>query len=228
MSTPDTVWDYYGLTAQAANEGELNPQMFNSFIDGTKSAIEMTAVANATGLFPQREGLQFPPCGVDSLARLLKPISSGGTLTHHGTVEVVSSLDRDGRIVPGDLRWGVFVIVEAPTDYVRRCFQEYGLLTDDSGRMAMYRSHHLIGLELGISISRVGFDRKPTGAPNAFLADTCAVAKRDLAAGTTLDGEGGFCAYGVLMSADLSVGRRALPIGLAQGVMSADQLAQVN
>ena len=218
-STPDTVWEYYGLTAQMVSEGGLNPRLFNSFVDGTKSAIEMAAVANATGLVPQPDGLHFQPCGIDSLARVLRPVSDGGQLSRKGTVEVISSLERSGHPVRRDLRWGVFVILEAPTDYVRHCFQEYGLLTDKSGRYAaMYRSHHLIGLELGVSIARVGFHGEPTGAPRRFHADVCAVAKRDLPSGTTLDGEGGFCAYGTLMPAELSLDRGALPIGLAQGV----------
>ena len=65
--TPDDVWTHYGLTPAEAEAGGMNPQMFNSFLDGTKSAIEMTAVANATGLTPAPEGLRFPPCGVDDL-----------------------------------------------------------------------------------------------------------------------------------------------------------------
>ena len=77
-STPETVWGYYGLTPEQARAGGMNPQMFNSFLDGTKSAIEMAAVANATGLAPAKGGLAFPPCGVDDLPRLLRPASEGG------------------------------------------------------------------------------------------------------------------------------------------------------
>ena len=163
-STPDTVWGHYGFTPGMVAEGDFNARMFNSFLDGTKSAIEMAAVANATGLTPSPEGLSFPPCSADELPQVLKPRSAGGVLHHAGQVEVVSSLSRDGREVPRNLRWGVYVTFAADSDYVRRCFREYGLVTDDSGEYAgMYRPYHLIGLELGISVAAVGLRREPTG-----------------------------------------------------------------
>jgi predicted homoserine dehydrogenase-like protein len=218
-STPDTVWGHYGLTPDAARLGGMNPQMFNSFLDGTKSAIEMAAVANATGLLPAADGLRFPPCGVDDLPRLLKPENEGGVLDHVGQVEVISSLERDGRPVFRDLRWGVYVTFEAPSDYVRRCFAEYGLVTDPSGRYAsMYKPYHLIGLELGISVASAALRGEATGAATSFRGDAVATAKRDLKAGETLDGEGGFTVYGKLLPAAASLAIGALPIGLAHGV----------
>ena len=219
VSTPDTVWSHYGLTPEQARLGGMNAQMFNSFLDGTKSAIEMAAVANATGLLPAPGGLAFPPCGVDDLARVLRPATVGGQLHHKGQVEVVSSLERDGRPVFRDLRWGVYVVVEAPTDYAARCFAEYGLVTDPSGRYsAMYKPYHLIGLELGISVASVGLRREPTGAATGFRADVVATAKRDLRAGEVLDGEGGFTVWGKVMPAADSLRGRGVPIGLAHGV----------
>ncbi|MBI5069298.1 MAG: Gfo/Idh/MocA family oxidoreductase [Deltaproteobacteria bacterium] len=219
QSTPDTVWKHYGFTPEQVAAGDFNAQMFNSFLDGTKSAIEMAAVANATGLAPAPEGLSFPPCGVDDLARVLRPRSDGGQLHHAGQVEVISSLERDGRPVFRDLRWGVYVTFRADSPYVERCFKEYGLVTDDTGRYSsMYKPFHLIGLELGISVASAGLRKEPTGAPRAFLADAVATAKRDLAAGETLDGEGGHRVYGRLMTAADSVRLDGLPIGLAHGV----------
>ncbi|MSO70089.1 MAG: flagellar biosynthesis protein FlgA [Alphaproteobacteria bacterium] len=217
--TPDDVWGHYGLTPESAAKGGMNPQMFNSFLDGTKSAIEMTAVANATGLTPAPDGLAFPPCGTHELAQLLKPKSEGGLLHHKGQVEVISSEARDGSHLPDDLRWGVYVVFEAPSDYVKACFKEYGLSTDDTGRYAsLYKPYHLIGLELGISVASVGLRGEPTGAPSGFRADACATAKRDLKVGEMLDGEGGYTVYGRLMPASASLGIGALPIGLAHGV----------
>jgi predicted homoserine dehydrogenase-like protein len=216
QSTPDTVWPYYGLTAEQARLGGMNPQMFNSFLDGTKSAIEMAAVANATGLTPAADGLHFPPCGVDDLPRVLRPKSDGGQLDHKGQVEVISSLERDGRPVHRDLRWGVYVVFEAPSDYVKRCFAEYGLVTDASGRYtALYKPYHLIGLELGISVASAGLRREPTGQPTGFRGDVVATAKRDLMEGEMLDGEGGFTVWGKLMPAADSLRLGGLPIGLA-------------
>jgi predicted homoserine dehydrogenase-like protein len=218
-STPDTVWGHYGFSAAQVAAGDFNARMFNSFLDGTKSAIEMAAVANATGLLPASGGLGFPPCGVDDLARVLRPASEGGVLARAGTVEVVSSLERDGRPVFRDLRWGVYVTFEAPSDYVRKCFAEYGLVTDPSGRYsAMYKPYHLIGLELGVSVASAALRGEPTGAPTGWRGDAVATAKRPLAAGETLDGEGGYTVYGKLMPAAESLAAGALPIGLAHGV----------
>ncbi len=214
-STPDTVWGHYGLSAEDAQLGGLNAQMFNSFLDGTKSAIEMCAVANATGLTAP-DGLAFPPCGVDDLARVLRPRQEGGTLSHRGQVEVISSLERDGRPVFRDLRWGVYVVFAGGSPYVERCFREYGLVTDPSGRYsALYKPYHLIGLELGISVASIGLRGEATGAPIGFNADVVATAKRDLAAGEMLDGEGGFTVYGRVMPAAQSLRVGGLPLGLA-------------
>jgi len=218
-ATPDTVWGYYGFSPEFVAQGDYNARLFNSFLDGTKSAIEMAAVANATGLLPQPEGLQFPPCGADDLQHVLRPRADGGILPHKGTVEVVSSLERDGRPVYRDLRFGVYVVFAAPSDYVKRCFVEYGIRADSTGRYAaLYRPYHLIGLELTVSVLRVGLRGEATGTATGFRGDVVAIAKRDLAAGETLDGEGGFCVWGKLMPAADSLRSGGLPIGLAHGV----------
>ena len=218
-STPDTVWEHYGLSADDAKAGGLNARMFNSFLDGTKSAIEMAAVANATGLVPAPGGLAFPPCSVDDLASVLIPRTHGGQLHHSGQVEVISSLHRDGSPVLRDLRWGVYVTFRAPTAYVERCFREYGLSTDASGRYAsMYKPYHLIGLELGVSVASVGLRHEPTGVARSWEGDVVATAKRALRAGETLDGEGGYTVYGALLPAPLSLAHGALPLGLAHGM----------
>jgi predicted homoserine dehydrogenase-like protein len=218
-STPDTVWNYYGLTPQQAKNAGMNSKMFNSFLDGTKSAIEMAAVANATGLRAPSAGLHFPACGTHELAQKLKPKSAGGLLEDSGLVEVISSLARDGGPVENDLRWGVFVTFEAPTDYAAACFSQYGVTTDQSGRYAsLYRPSHLIGLELGVSVACAAFRGEATGSPVAFNGDVVATAKRDLAAGEILDGEGGYTIWGKLMPAADSVKLGGLPIGLASNV----------
>jgi predicted homoserine dehydrogenase-like protein len=193
--------------------------MFNSFLDGTKSALEMAAIANATGLAVPSDGLSFPPCGADDLAHVLRPREAGGVLERAGMVEVVSSLERDGRPVSRDLRWGVYVVIEAPSDYAAACFRQYGLKTDESGRYAaMYKPFHLIGLELNVSILSAALRGEPTGQTRGFHGDVVAVAKRDLRAGEILDGEGGFTVWGKLLPAGVSLELGALPIGLAHGI----------
>jgi predicted homoserine dehydrogenase-like protein len=217
--TPADVWSHYGLSAGEAQSAGMNPQMFNSFLDGTKSAIEMAAIANATGLDVPTDGLLFPPCGVDDLPHVMRPRDKGGVLEKSGVVEVVSSLERDGRPVFRDLRWGVYVVLEAPNDYAADCFKQYGLKTDSSGRYAaMYKPYHLIGLELNISVLSAALRNEPTGQPHGFRGDAVAVAKRDLRAGEMLDGEGGYTVWGKLMPAAASLKVGALPIGLAHKV----------
>jgi len=219
-STPETVWGHYGFSEEQVAGGDFNAKMFNSFLDGTKSALEMAAVANAAGLEPAADGLAFPACGVDDLPNILRPRDDGGILSHKGTVEVVSSIERDGRPVFRDLRWGVYATFEAPSDYVRKCFAEYGLRTDTTGRYAaMYKPYHLIGLELGVSIASVMLRGEPTGTTREFRGDVVATAKRDLRPGERLDGEGGGMAYGRLMPAQASLAAGCLPIGLAHGVV---------
>ncbi len=216
QSTPDTVWGHYGFTPEQVAGGDFNAQMFNSFLDGTKSALEMAAVANGCDLLPPDDGLAFPPCGVDDLPHILRPQADGGTLPRKGMVEVVSSVERDGRPVFRDLRWGVYAVCEAPSDYVRDCFAQYGLKTDSTGRYAaMYKPYHLIGLELGHSVASIAVRGEATGATGDWRGDVAATAKRTLKAGEVLDGEGGFTVYGKLMPARAALAADALPIGLA-------------
>lgn len=225
--TPDDVWDHYGITAEDAAKGGMNPQMFNSFMDGTKSAIEMAAVANACELTPAPGGLVFPPVGCERLAEALRPKADGGLLDLKGQVEVISSLERDGSPVERDLRWGVYVVFEAPSDYAKRCFAEYGLATDSSGRYAaMYKPYHLIGLELGISVAHAALHGQATGTARGWRGDVVATAKRDLKPGETLDGEGGYTVWGKLAPAAESLRAGGLPLGLAQGVTLARAVAK--
>jgi predicted homoserine dehydrogenase-like protein len=217
--TPDEVWQHYGLAPEEAQLGGMNPQMFNSFLDGTKSAIEMAAIANACDLAVPHDGLQFPPCGVDDLPQVLRAAAAGGVLERDGMVEVVSSLERHGRPVFRDLRWGVYVVLKAPNEYARSCFREYGFKTDPSGwYAAMYKPFHLIGLELGISVLSAALRGEPTGQANGFRGDVVAVAKCALRAGGMLDGEGGYTVWGKLVPAERSLAEGALPIGLAHKV----------
>lgn len=218
--TPDTVWHHYGITPEAAREAGMNAQMFCSFMDGTKSAIEMAAIANASGLAVPADGLAFPPCSMDDLADVLRPTAEGGALEGKGLVEVVSSMERGANAdMDRHLRWGVYVVFEAPNDYSKACFQQYGLKTDASGRYAaLYRPYHLIGLELGVSVVNAVLRGEPTGAPEAWRGDVVAVAKRALEPGEMLDGEGGTCVWGKLVPAARSREIAALPIGLAHGV----------
>lgn len=218
-STPDTVWEHWGVSAEQAREGGMNPKMFNAFLDGSKPAIESAAIANACGLAAPSEGLRFPPASVEEIPAVMRLRSEGGVLERKGMVEVVSSLRADGTPVGYDLRKGVWVCVEATTDYIQRCFKEYQVFTDPGGRnMVQYKKWHLIGLELGISVASVGLRGEPTGVARGFHADVVATTKRALREGEMLDGEGGYTVYGKLAPASASLARRYLPLGLAHGM----------
>ena len=215
-STPDTIWNYWGLTAEQAERGRLNPKMFNSFLDGTKPAIESAAIANACNLAVPDHGLTFPTGSMDDIANLMRPASAGGALAQSGMVEVINSMGPDGQEVPYHIRQGVWVCVEASNDYQRNCFEEYLVVTDDSGYYTtVFKRWHLIGLELGMSVASVAERGETTGTPQVFNGDVVAIAKRPLKAGELLDGEGGFTVAGGLRPAAQSVAMGAIPLGLA-------------
>ncbi|MEI6768423.1 MAG: Gfo/Idh/MocA family oxidoreductase [Betaproteobacteria bacterium] len=218
-STPETVWALYGLTPEQAKRGGLNPKMFNSFLDGSKPSIESTAVSNATGLSVPSNGLLYPPASIEEIPFVTRPISEGGLLERKGMVEVISSLQKDGKPISHDIRMGVWVTIEADNDYIKNCFEEYDAHTDPSGRyFTLYKRWHLIGLEVGMSVASVALRGEPTGVATQWNADVVATAKKDLKPGELLDGEGGYTVWGKLLPARTSEEIGGLPLGLAQQV----------
>ena len=219
-STPDTVWENYGMTNEEAKNAGMNPKMFNSFTTGDKSSIEMAAVANASNLKCPKNGLTYPSVGVYDIANNLIPKSDGGLIDYDGQVEVISSIDSNKKNIPNDLRWGVYIVLKAQNEYVMNCFREYGMITDKSGRYsAIWRPYHYIGLELAQSIYSIALDKKATGQTKYFNADVISVAKKDLNVGDNLDGEGGFTARGRLVTSQESIKNNYLPLGLTDGAI---------
>ena len=233
-STPENVWDNYGLTHEEARKAGMNPKMFNSFVTGDKSSIEMAAVANASGLKCPDNGLTYPPVGVYEIANKLIPKNRGGVIDHEGQVEVISSIDKNKIQIPNDLRWGVYIVIKAQNNYAKNCFIEYGMITDKSGYYsAIWRPYHYIGLELAQSIYSIALDKKSTGHTKFFNADVISVAKKDLSVGERLDGEGGFAARGKLVSSKNSVENNFLPLGLSDGaitqkIIKKDEFIKIN
>lgn len=217
-STPENVWNNYGITAGEAKNAGMNPKMFNSFVTGDKSSIEMAAVANASGLKCPKNGLTYPPVGVYDIANKLIPKDNGGLIDHEGQVEVISSIDRNKIQIENDLRWGVYIVIKAQNNYVKDCFKEYGMVTDNSGEYsAIWRPYHYVGLELAQSIYSIALDKKSTGHTKFFNADVVSIAKKDLSSGEILDGEGGFTSRGRLVTSRNSVNSNFLPLGLSDG-----------
>ena len=220
-STPDTVWGHYGLTKERAEkESGMNPKMFNSFLCGDKSAIEMCAVSNAANLKCPSNGLTFPPIGVYDIAKKLIPKQEGGLIDFDGQVEVISSIDLNKNDTPNDLRWGVYIVIKAKNEYVKNCFKDYGMVTDSSGNYsAIWRPYHYIGLELAQSIYSIALDNRATGFTKNYNADVASYAKMDLKVGDKLDGEGGFCARGKLITSQKSKDEKILPLGLTDNAI---------
>ncbi len=220
-STPDTVWGHYGLTKERAeNESGMNPKMFNSFLCGDKSAIEMCAVSNAANLKCPSNGLTFPPVGVYDIAKKMIPKKDGGLIDSEGQVEVISSIDLEKKDIENDLRWGVYIVLKAKNEYVKNCFKDYGMVTDSSGNYsAIWRPYHYIGLELAQSIYSIALDKRATGFTKNYNAEVASIAKKDLKKGEKLDGEGGFCARGRLITSEKSKKEKILPLGLTDNAI---------
>jgi len=226
-STPDTVWDILSQYLNIQDRSHVNPKMFNSFVDGTKSGIEMTAVCNATGLKPQKNGLAFPPASRFECSEICKPKVDGGTLEFSGTTEVTSSVRRDGSEIEHHLAMGTYVVITSESQYALDCMKEYNCLPDKSGKYgALYRPTHMIGLELGLSVASVALRQEPTGSPIVFNSDVVATAKRDLKAGEMLDGEGGACVWGKQTPAEDSLKAGFLPRGLSNDVKLKRDIAE--
>ena len=214
--TPATVWEHYGLPPEQT--AGLNAQMFCSFLDGTKSAVEMAAVANATGLVPQARGLGFPACGTADLASQLRPAGEGGVLDRSATLEVVSSMHADGSPVAGDLRWGVYVTIGAADRFVAAAFAAYGLATSGDGRVAaLWRPSHLVGLELGVSVARAALAGEPTGAAVAAIAGRLMLCQARSAGGRDDRRRGRRACLRRPAEPVAGLGARMLPMGLARG-----------
>ncbi|MGY4857338.1 NAD(P)H-dependent oxidoreductase [Cryobacterium sp. AP23] len=224
---PDNVWENWEFSKELTDSGQLNPNMHTSFRDGTKAAIEMAAVANAARLVPSDTGLTFTPGNVEEIATICRPKEVGGVLDNHGSVDVLSSVNRDGSWIPFNTQEGVFVVVKATNDYVSTCFAEYPWHPDPTNQYAaLYRPYHYVGLELNISIANAALRGISTGHPEGFYGDVVATAKKDLTAGEFLDGEGGYTVWGKLVSAKHSVEAGALPVALAHHVELVNDIAK--
>ena len=224
---PDNVWENWEFSKELTDSGQLNPYMHTSFRDGTKAAIEMAAVANGAGLAPSDAGLSFTPGNVEEIATICRPAAVGGALAHEGSVDVMSSVNRDGSWISHNTQEGVFVVVKATNDYVSGCFTEYPWHPDPTGQYAaLYRPYHYVGLELNVSIANAELRGIATGSPAGFFGDVVATAKKDLTAGEFLDGEGGFTVWGKLVSAKHSVATGALPVALAHHVELRNDIAK--
>lgn len=189
--------------AEEAQQKGMNPRMLCSFVDGTKTMIEMADLANATGLELTRRSMHGPEASVKTLQDVFKPVEDGGILETSGVVDYAT----------GDVAPGVFVIGKAthPVVHEELSYLKMG----DGPYFSFYRPYHLASVEAVLSIGEVMIDGQPSLAPRAWKADVSAMAKRDLVAGERIDGIGGEHVYGDAVPAAEARQNRELPIGLA-------------
>jgi predicted homoserine dehydrogenase-like protein len=212
---PDDVASAYGFTGK-----DYNAQMFGSFLDGTKHAIEMACLANMTGLVPDVRGMHFPTADLRQIPDILCHRDKGGVLGQEGVVEAVSSIDANEIAVERGLRGGLYCVVEAPP-FALESLRSYGeiigmIIGERSGYATIYRPQHWIGHEMPISVARIMVNGETCGTPIGQYAEVVAAAKKPLPAGTVLDGEGGYCTYGLLEKAAVAKAENLLPVGLSQ------------
>jgi homoserine dehydrogenase len=218
-STPETVWQHYGIKAKDALSSGMNPKMFNSFLTGDKSSIEMAAVANSSHLKVPDTGLNYPCINTNQIAKQLIPMESGGLLEKNRQLEVITSIDENKKEIDNHLRWGVFLVFKGKNNYVKNCFSDYGMIVDDTGEYtALWRPYHYIGLELAQSIYSIALNKQATGYTKSYKADVAAVAKVNLYPGDILDGEGGYKVKGKLVNSLISHKKNILPLGLSDNI----------
>ena len=212
---PDDAYKRYGYSQNEFKNNKLNPKMYNSFLDGTKSAVEMCSVANMTGMIPDIPGMHFPPASIDDIPSILIPKTDGGILSKSNVVEVISCLNRDGSEISNSLRWGVFIVITTDSKYLRSCIKEYGVPTDSTGKYAvMWRPYHFVGMETPISIAKAHLYKEATGSPQNQTCEVVAKAKNNLFVKEVLEGEGGNNTYGVIVEQKYAADNNLLPIGL--------------
>jgi predicted homoserine dehydrogenase-like protein len=188
-----------------ARSKDMNPKILASFIDGTKTMVEMAAVSNATGLLPDRPGMHGAKIEVESLVRAFVPREAGGIFRHRGTVEYST-----GSFAPG-----VFAIVYTDDARIRK---DMKFITKAEGPYYLhYRPYHLCDLETPQSIAEAVLLNEVTVAAETMHSEVAAVAKRHLKAGEKIAGIGSTDIYGRIYTYTEACEREAIPLGVAAG-----------
>ncbi|HEY4192117.1 MAG TPA: SAF domain-containing protein, partial [Mesorhizobium sp.] len=185
----------------------MNPRMLVEFVDGSKTMVEMCAIANATGLVPDVPGMHGPRADRDDLAKVLVPREDGGILHKKGVVDYT---------VGKGVAPGVFVIVEATHPRIIERMND--LHIGHGPYYSFFRPYHLTSLEVPLTAARIMLHGRPDMVPLPRpVAEVCAVAKRDLAAGETFDAIGETCYRSWTMTVGDARAQHAIPVGLLEG-----------
>ena len=215
--TPDTVPARFGFSEETIARRTINLKMYNSFRDGSKAQIEMTALANMAGLVPDVRGMHEPSANLADIPRLFSLSDEGGILSRHGVVELANSIAPDGRtMLSSPLMMGVFVVIRTDHPFIQEDLAGYYLYPGGDGHnFLLYRPYHLVAVEAPISIAKAALYGQPTGAPlTTPVAEVITVAKRDLKAGEMLEGSGGYTVNGLCEKAVVARAENLVPFGL--------------
>ncbi|WP_129113919.1 NAD(P)H-dependent oxidoreductase [Halegenticoccus tardaugens] len=219
--TPDDVFERWGFDEKFVKENQLNPYMYNSFLDGTKVAVEMCAVANATGMKPDVAGMHLPAAELEEIPEYMRPKEDGGLLENSGVVDTISSLHPDGSEVENDIEFGVWIVTTTPNEGVQEYLNQYGgsgMYVASAGKYQLfYRPFHLPGTETSVSVANAALRNEPTGVPKQREAEVVGAAKRGLSAGEELDGGGGYTVYGLIEDAETATLANHVPLELLDG-----------
>ena len=216
---PDTVPARFGFTEEMISRRKINFKMYNSFRDGTKAQVEMTALSNMAGLPPDKRGMHEPSVNISDIARVLSLEEEGGVLNSSGVVDLANSIATDGKTpLERPLNMGVFVVIRTDHPFIQEDLKGYIAIEGGNGKnFLLYRPYHLVAVEAPITIAKAALFGLPTGAPVGHTSDVIAVAKKDLKQGEVLDGGGGYTVSGLIERADVSMRDGLLPLGLSSG-----------
>lgn len=220
QGTPDTVPQRFGFSEELIARRTINAKMFNSFRDGTKANVEMTALANAAGLVPDVRGMHEPAVNIEEIAQRFSLREEGGLLSQQGVVELANSVAADGKtLLPNALKMGVFCVIRTDHPFIQEDLQSYYVAPGGNGNnYVLWRPYHLVAVEAPISIMNAVFYGVATGSPLPTpTADCVTIAKRHLEEGETLDGGGGYTVLGHCEKATIARAQGLLPLGLCQG-----------
>ena len=227
--TPESVPQRFGFDEETLARRTINLKMYNSFRDGSKAQLEMTALANMAGLVPDVRGMHEPSANLADIPRLFSLVEEGGLLGQHGVVELANSIGPDGKtMLPDPIRMGVFCVVCTEHPFTQEDLASYYVHPGGNGQnFLLYRPYHLVAVAAPISILKAALYGAPTGAPlYPPTAEVIAVAKRDLKAGELLDGSGGYTVNGLCEKAVVASAERLLPLGLADGARRTQPIPQ--
>src|SRR4030088_1398276 len=208
---------------EQAERNKINPKMYSSFRDGTKSQTEMAAVSNVLRMPPEVRGMHEPHCRWQDLGKVFSLEKDGGILKSEGVIDMANAIDAKGDYVHEDKVFpGIFVVVTSDHAGVRSSMGSmfepgFGGTAQQWGpNWGLFRPYHLACVEVPMSVARAIIAGRPTGdLRGGMVAELVAIAKKDLAPGEELDGAGGYTVYGLSERHEVARERRLLPFGFA-------------